>query len=105
MGGVISVGTFVMVVGTVLILWFQVPFPFILGWVFLGIVVVMGYEMSASCCVQVNSAAICVRARNVWTGYRAADIALWEWNIVQDVFWLAKDAARALYREARNEWR
>jgi signal transduction histidine kinase len=88
MGGALTFSAVVAVTVSVVVLWFQLSLPYVTGVVFLGVVLVMAYGLSGD---LLRAAQLSRRLREtedrMSLAAAAADIAMWEWDIVKDEFW------------------
>jgi two-component system, LuxR family, sensor kinase FixL len=88
MGAALSLAIFLATGRGVLVIWGIMPVPYILSLVFLGIVVVMGYELSDDVVRAIQlSRELRESQERMSLAATAADLGLWDWDIVQDELW------------------
>jgi signal transduction histidine kinase len=87
-GGALTLGALVAVAVPVATLWFHLSLPYVIGVVFLGVVLVMAYGLSGD---LLRASQLSRRLREtegrMSLAVAAADIAMWEWDIIKDEFW------------------
>ncbi len=72
-------------------LWFHVPLPYAIGVVFLSVILVMAYGLSGDLIrASHDSRRLRDTEERMSLAIGAADIAMWEWDIVKDEFWTSE---------------
>jgi signal transduction histidine kinase len=88
MAGTMTCAALVAVSVSVVALWFHFSLPYVIGVVFFGVVLVTAYGLSGD---LLQAAQLSRRLREteerMSLAIAAADIAIWEWDIVKDEFW------------------
>lgn len=94
MGGTLSLGIIAAAGQAALLVWGILPLPYIVSLVFLSIVLVMGYELSRDVLRAAQlSRELRASEERMSLAATAADLGMWEWDIVRDEVW-ATDQSR-----------
>jgi C4-dicarboxylate-specific signal transduction histidine kinase len=97
MGSTLAIGLAVSVTGAVLTLWFHAPLPYLVGLLFVAIVLIMAYELSGDLQRSAQLSRELHESRERMSlAVAAADIAMWEWDIVKDEFWTSDNCRTRL---------
>jgi len=97
MGGTLVLSILAAAGQAALLVWGILPLPYILSLVFLGLIVVMGYELSRDVlrAAQLSRELRESEAR-MSLAATAADLGMWEWDIVQDKIWTTDNSRTRL---------
>ncbi len=91
MGVALTFSALVAVTSSFVVLWFHLSVPYAIGVVFLSVVLVMAYGLSGD---LLRASHVSRRLREteerMSLAIVAADIAMWEWDIVKDEFWTSE---------------
>ncbi len=103
MGGTLSLAIIVAAGQAALLVWGILPMPYVLSLAFLTLILVMGYELSRDVLRAAQlSRELRESEERMSLAATAADLGLWEWDIVRDEIW-ATDKVRTRLGLAKSE--